>query len=332
MTYTTIHFVFFKLIFKILGVEVGLGRMLFMVLIMVCYCSTGKIILPDLAYNLILVGLVVLLLRTISRISFIRAFWSTFLAMLIVGIGGLILEPFIFNKEINSFIFTSPYGVVIGSGCEMLGPLIALFILSVFKISLVPPFRKRVAFVEFLEIVLFGIIFFIFYSTFVQMFSSLKNGSINTLNKIVVLQWAGAIAAGLVFYLVLYLIQKDSENRQHAHEEERNRLMDLIRANNKEIAADIAVKLKADVPADFSGSNPRNIFKPSEYIVLKLIVQGKSNKEIGAEMGRSEDAVKRIVSGLLDKLGLVDRGQLGIYAVVNGIVKEDELLIYKKEQ
>lgn len=57
-----------------------------------------------------------------------------------------------------------------------------------------------------------------------------------------------------------------------------------------------------------------------ELEVLNLIVQGRSNKEIGLELYISEKTVKNHISNILRKMGLEDRTQAAIAAVKQGIV------------
>ncbi len=57
-----------------------------------------------------------------------------------------------------------------------------------------------------------------------------------------------------------------------------------------------------------------------EIEIVKLIVDGKSNKHIGGALNYSEGTVKNKVSRIYDKLKLTDRLQLAVYAVENNIV------------
>ncbi len=59
---------------------------------------------------------------------------------------------------------------------------------------------------------------------------------------------------------------------------------------------------------------------PREQEVLSLIAQGHSNKEIAAQLGLSEDTVKRHVSNVLDKLGVQDRTQAVTEALRRGLL------------
>jgi DNA-binding NarL/FixJ family response regulator len=57
-----------------------------------------------------------------------------------------------------------------------------------------------------------------------------------------------------------------------------------------------------------------------ELEVLKLIVSGKSNKEIGRDLFISEATVKTHINSLLGKLGVSDRTQAATTALQRGIV------------
>lgn len=60
-----------------------------------------------------------------------------------------------------------------------------------------------------------------------------------------------------------------------------------------------------------------------EQEVLEQIVKGKSNKEIGAELGVSEATVKTHINNLLGKLGVEDRTQAATAAIQRGLVQLD---------
>lgn len=57
-----------------------------------------------------------------------------------------------------------------------------------------------------------------------------------------------------------------------------------------------------------------------EMEVLELIVQGQSNKEIGASLGISEATVKSHINNILNKLGVTDRTQAVTTALQRGLV------------
>jgi len=60
---------------------------------------------------------------------------------------------------------------------------------------------------------------------------------------------------------------------------------------------------------------------PREREILALIATGRANKEIAAELGVSEDTVKRHVSHILEKLDVNDRAQATAEAIRRGILK-----------
>lgn len=59
-----------------------------------------------------------------------------------------------------------------------------------------------------------------------------------------------------------------------------------------------------------------------EREVLRLVAQGKANKEIARELGIGDRTMRTHVTSILGKLGLVSRTQAAIYAVREGLVNE----------
>jgi DNA-binding NarL/FixJ family response regulator len=56
-----------------------------------------------------------------------------------------------------------------------------------------------------------------------------------------------------------------------------------------------------------------------EISILRLIAQGRSNKEIAAALYLTEGTIKGYVSTIFDKLGVEDRTQAALYAVKHGL-------------
>jgi DNA-binding NarL/FixJ family response regulator len=56
-----------------------------------------------------------------------------------------------------------------------------------------------------------------------------------------------------------------------------------------------------------------------ERDILRLIAQGRSNKEIAASLHLTEGTVKGYVSAIFDKLGVADRTQAALYAVKHNL-------------
>ncbi len=98
----------------------------------------------------------------------------------------------------------------------------------------------------------------------------------------------------------------------------RDEILDTLRAvhgGSRRIPSDIAAKL-----ADRLQSEP---LTDRELDVLRQIVAGRSNKEIGAVLGISEGTVKVHVNSLLGKLDAQDRTQAVTIALRRGIVHLD---------
>ena len=74
-----------------------------------------------------------------------------------------------------------------------------------------------------------------------------------------------------------------------------------------------------------AATHGRNDLTKREGEVLRELVLGKSNKDIGASLGISEQTVKTHVASLIAKLGVETRGQATIEALKRGIVSLEDL-------
>ena len=111
-----------------------------------------------------------------------------------------------------------------------------------------------------------------------------------------------AIKAGARAYLLKNSLHKD--------------LLDTIRAvqaGKKTLSPDVAFEL-AEHAAEESLS-------PAEVRVLGLIAEGKTNKEIAAQLSVTEDAVKGQVRSILSKLGANDRTHAAMIGLKRGIIE-----------
>jgi DNA-binding NarL/FixJ family response regulator len=82
-----------------------------------------------------------------------------------------------------------------------------------------------------------------------------------------------------------------------------------------QIARRVIEHLKPPAPSDSIGQ-----LSQRELEVLKLMVEGKSNPEIAAELYLSTNTVKTHVRGIMNKLSVDDRVQAAVVALRKGIV------------
>ncbi|CAG0932341.1 Response regulator protein VraR [Thermoflexales bacterium] len=116
-----------------------------------------------------------------------------------------------------------------------------------------------------------------------------------------------AIRAGATGYLLkdvlkpelVRAIREASQGRPTLHPEAQQRLMQQISEPPK--------------------PSPLEVLTEREGDVLRLIAQGKSNKEISAALHLTEGTVKGYVSAILSKLEVADRTQAALYAVKHGL-------------
>jgi DNA-binding NarL/FixJ family response regulator len=67
---------------------------------------------------------------------------------------------------------------------------------------------------------------------------------------------------------------------------------------------------------------PHSSLTEREFNILKLIAEGRSNKEIALALHLTEGTIKGYVSAIFDKLNVEDRTQAALYAVKHGLVKQ----------
>ena len=91
-------------------------------------------------------------------------------------------------------------------------------------------------------------------------------------------------------------------------------------AGQVQLSPEAAARLMREVQAPES---PETL-TPRETEVLRLLAQGKSNKEIGTELVIGLKTVKTHVSSVLSKLGVSSRTQAALHAVRIGLVSLDD--------
>jgi DNA-binding NarL/FixJ family response regulator len=92
-------------------------------------------------------------------------------------------------------------------------------------------------------------------------------------------------------------------------------LVDTIRkaaAGQRHVPPELAARLAA--------RSPRSHLSPRELEVIKLMIQGKRNREIALHLAITEGTVKIHVSNVLAKLGVTDRTEAVTQALQRGIV------------
>jgi DNA-binding NarL/FixJ family response regulator len=78
--------------------------------------------------------------------------------------------------------------------------------------------------------------------------------------------------------------------------------------------------LSPEISLELAEHAAQDALSPLEVRVLRLIAEGNSNKEIGAQLSFTEDAVKGHVRSILAKLGANDRAQAAVLGLKRGII------------
>lgn len=115
----------------------------------------------------------------------------------------------------------------------------------------------------------------------------------------------GAVKAGAMGYLL-----KDTQA------DELRRAIKAAAAGQVQLSPQAAARLMREVRAP----DAPQALTDRETDVLKLLAQGKANKEIAAELVIGEKTVKTHVSAILGKLGVQSRTQAALYAAQSGLV------------
>ncbi len=125
----------------------------------------------------------------------------------------------------------------------------------------------------------------------------------------------GAVRAGAIGYLL-----KDTDADALC------RAIKAAAQGQVQLAPEAAVRLMREVRAPEVKAPPATeTLTERETEVLKLVAQGRANKEIAAELGIGEKTVKTHVSNLLGKLGVQSRTQAALYAAKVGLVEIEDV-------
>lgn len=123
-----------------------------------------------------------------------------------------------------------------------------------------------------------------------------------------------AIQAGAIGYLLKDVLKTDllralrdaASGRPSLHPEVQQQLM-------REVAGKTSAS-QEQVP-------PHSSLTEREVGILRLIAEGRSNKEIAGALYLTEGTIKGYVSTIFDKLGVEDRTQAALYAVKHGLAR-----------
>lgn len=105
---------------------------------------------------------------------------------------------------------------------------------------------------------------------------------------------------------IIMIIKNTMKGLQVIHHNAYNKILKQIHVN----------KLDS---TDSSGNIDLN---EREIEIIRLIIQGKSNKEIGASLFLSETRIKGLITKIYRKFNVEDRTQLVVYAMKNNIVND----------
>jgi len=94
--------------------------------------------------------------------------------------------------------------------------------------------------------------------------------------------------------------------------------VELGNAIRKVIAGEVVLDPQVENPIRLKGE--RNTLTQREMEVLQMIAQGKSNKEIAAELQLSANTVAVHRANIMDALGIHKTAELVVYAIRNGLV------------
>ena len=136
-----------------------------------------------------------------------------------------------------------------------------------------------------------------------------------------------AIEAGAVSYLLkdvspddlVAAVRAAHRGEPRLHPDVARKLMAAARAGGQAAAEGAGVEPAPAAPAAARDDG----LTERELEVVRLVAQGRSNREIAKALWISEKTVKAHVSHVLSKLGLQDRTQLAIHAIKNGLAGED---------
>lgn len=120
----------------------------------------------------------------------------------------------------------------------------------------------------------------------------------------------GAVKAGAIGYLLKNTDAAELVEAIHA-----------AAAGKVRLSPEASARLVREIHSPQS----REALTPREIDVLRLVAEGKANKEIARDLGITEQTAKSHVHSILGKLGMLSRTQAAVYAARLGLVSVDDL-------
>ena len=94
--------------------------------------------------------------------------------------------------------------------------------------------------------------------------------------------------------------------------------LELGAAIRRVVAGEVVLDSQVENPKPLKGE--RSTLTQREIEILQMIAQGKSNKEIAADLGLSANTVAVHRANIMDALGIHKTAELVVYAIRNGLV------------
>jgi DNA-binding NarL/FixJ family response regulator len=95
--------------------------------------------------------------------------------------------------------------------------------------------------------------------------------------------------------------------------------LDLVAAVKRAAAGETVLDSQLSLSPGLKGERSAGL-TPRELEILQLIVEGKSNKEIAAQLDLSVNTVAVHRANIMDRLGIHKTAELVVYAIRNGLV------------
>lgn len=217
--YLIVWSVLLNLGLRVLGKKIMVHKVLVAALVMSIFSLFGKQVVSNLIFGLIAIALIGLLLKIVGRTSILKAFWAAIIVYFILGVGTITIQGPIcsLNNKLILFFLRTPIGNIVGSLIEMIFPAVATFFLATFNISLIPPLRKNFSKLEFVGLLLFGVLFFLIYNLSIEVSTSLINNTKQFTMANMFSEWFTTVVGLVAFYIFYSLTKKQFKLEQDKH-------------------------------------------------------------------------------------------------------------------